>query len=131
MCYNHLIDDDFNGNDITVTIPVDGPLRQVNVRIPFTDDEINEHPETFVGYITIESAVDRSTIQLGRTATQLIINDNDSKLNNSYFSLFCMQCSIYDFWFGGEAVRCAITEQSRGVRGHPPPGKFYIARDAI
>ena len=34
------------------------------------------------------------------------------------------------FWFGGEAVRCASTEQSRGVRGHPPP-ENYIARDAI
>ena len=30
-------------------------------------------------------------------------------------------------------MRCAITEQSRGVRGHPPPEnfEFYIARDAI
>ena len=29
-------------------------------------------------------------------------------------------------------MRCAITEQSRGVRGHPPPEnfEFYIARDA-
>ena len=85
-----LIDDDFNGNNITVTIPVDGPLRQVDVQIPFTDDEINEHQETFVGYITIKSTVDSSTIQLGRTATQLIISDNDSKLSNRYFSLFCM-----------------------------------------
>ena len=84
------IDDDFDGDDITVTIPVDGPLRQVNVRIPFNDDDINEHQETFVGYITIESAVDMSTIQLDRTATQLIINDNDSKLNSRYFSLFCV-----------------------------------------
>ena len=51
----------------------------MDVQIPFTNDEINEHQETFVGYITIESTVDNSTIQLGRTATQLIINDNDSK----------------------------------------------------
>ena len=87
-----LIEDDFNGYNITVTIPVDGPLRQVDVQILFTDDEINEHQETFVGYITIESIVDNSTIQLGRTATQLIINDNDSKLNNRYF--YCSVCEI-------------------------------------
>ena len=24
------------------------------------------------------------------------------------------------FWFGGEAVRCTTTEQSRGVQGYPP-----------
>ena len=27
---------------------------------------------------------------------------------------------------GGEAVRYAISEQSRGVRGHPPPEKFTL-----
>ena len=34
---------------------------------------------------------------------------------------------------GGEAVRCASAEQSRGVRVHPPPEnfEFYIARDVI
>lgn len=79
---SHSIDADFTGDDITVTIPVEGPLRQVDIRIPFEDDAINEHQETFVGYITIESTVDENTIQLGRTATQLIINDNDSKPNS-------------------------------------------------
>ena len=37
------------------------------------------------------------------------------------------------FLVWGEAVRCASTEESRGVRGHPPLEniEFYIARDAI
>ena len=34
------------------------------------------------------------------------------------------QCSIQDFWFGGEGVRCVSTKQSRGVRGHRPPENF-------
>ena len=43
------------------------------------DDVIDEPQETFVGFIEIEDAVDTSTIEMGRRAIQLIINDNDSE----------------------------------------------------
>ena len=74
-------DSDFDGDPIMITLPHLGAEtnRQVLLEIPFVDDEINEHPETLVGYIEITSAVDSETIVLGRTATQLIINDNDGK----------------------------------------------------
>ena len=74
-------DSDFDGDPIMITVPRLGAgiNRQVLLEIPFVDDEINEHPETLVGYIEITSAVDEETIVLGRMATQLIINDNDSK----------------------------------------------------
>ena len=47
------------------------------------DDLINEPQETFVGFIEIEGAVDTSTIEIGRRAIQLIINDNDSERTSS------------------------------------------------
>ena len=68
---------DFDDSIITVTLP--GPNRQVSVSIPIVDDMINEHQQTFVGYIVIADAVDPGTIEIGRSATQLIINDNDSE----------------------------------------------------
>ena len=75
------IEADFNGASITVTLPRPGGgfRRQVEVEVPFVNDEINEFQETYVGYIVIDDAVDRDTIVFQRTATQLIINDNDGK----------------------------------------------------
>ena len=67
-------------------MPAQGTNRQVELNIPFTDDAINEHQETLVGYIEIASAVDTGTITLGRTATQLIIDDNDGDLFKPYHS---------------------------------------------
>ena len=77
----HYPDSDFDGDPITVILPRPGggTNRQILLEVPFVDDEINEHPETLVGYIEITSAIDGDTIVLGRTATQLIINDNDGK----------------------------------------------------
>lgn len=70
---------DFDGSEITVVLPsLQGEVAtQVAFQIPITDDLINEHQETLVGYIEISSAIDEDTITLGRTATQLIIDDND------------------------------------------------------
>ena len=70
------------GDPITITLPrPGGGFRQVEVEIPFEDDEINEHQETLVGYIEIAEATDPDTIMLGRTATQLFIDDNDGKFS--------------------------------------------------
>lgn len=49
----------------------------MDISIPITDDQIVEHPETFVGYIEITDSIDRGTITIDRNASQLIINDND------------------------------------------------------
>ena len=71
---------DFDGSTITVELPAGGTSGgQVDLEIPFVDDLINEPQETFVGFIEIENAEDTSTIAIGRRATQLIINDNDSE----------------------------------------------------
>ena len=72
---------DFNGASITVTLPRPGGgfPRQVELEVPFVDDEINEFQETYVGYIVMDNAVDRDTIMFERTATQLIITDDDGK----------------------------------------------------
>ena len=72
---------DFDNSIITATLP--GPNRQVQVSIPIVDDMIIENQETFVGYIVIAEAIDPGTIELGRSATQLIINDNDSEYKES------------------------------------------------
>ena len=81
VSYNNIIisESDFVGAPITITIPRPGggTNRQVMLEVPFIDDNINEHEETFVGYIEIESAIDESILTFARTATQLIINDND------------------------------------------------------
>ena len=81
---------DFIGDVITVTLPRPGggTNRVVEVNIPIVDDLINEHQETFVGYIEIVDAVDPATISLGVAAVQLIINDNDSKISSEYMSKF-------------------------------------------
>ena len=47
------------------------------MNIPIIDDAINEHQETLVGFIEITEAIDTDTIMLGRSAAQLIIDDND------------------------------------------------------
>ena len=51
----------------------------MDVAVPIIDDEIVEAQQTFVGFIEIQEAVDEGTIMLERTATMLIINDNDGK----------------------------------------------------
>ena len=56
------------------------PIRQVDVQVPIIDDAIVEAQQTFVGFIEIEEAVDEGTIMFGRTATMLIINDDDGKI---------------------------------------------------
>ena len=72
--------EDFDGSTIIVQLPAGGISGgQVDLEIPFVDDEIHEHQETFVGFIEIEDAEDPSTIEIGRRVTQLIINDNDSE----------------------------------------------------
>ena len=65
----------------------DIPIRQVEVEFPIVDDEIVEPQQSLVGYIEIANAVDIDTITLGRTATRLIINDNDGKTYHSYKKL--------------------------------------------
>ena len=71
---------DFVGTEITVTLPPgDLDNRQVDVAVPIIDDEIVEAQQTFVGFIEIQEAVDEGTIMLERTATMLIINDDDGK----------------------------------------------------
>jgi hypothetical protein len=72
-------EDDFIGDVITVTLPRPGggTNRQVDVLIPIVDDAIVEQQQTLIGYIEIASAVDIDNIRRERTATQLIINDND------------------------------------------------------
>ena len=72
---------DFVGDPITITLPRVGPgtNRQVGIEIPIFDDEIVEHAETFVGFFEVTDALDYSTIVLGRTVTQLRIDDNDGK----------------------------------------------------
>ena len=72
---------DFVGDPITITLPRVGPgtNRQVGIEIPIFDDEIIEHAETFVGFFEVTDALDYSTIVLGRTVTQLRIDDNDGK----------------------------------------------------
>lgn len=73
---------DFVGDMITSTLAVAepgvGPDRRTNVIIPIVNDPINEHQETFVMCMEIAEAVDRDRITLGRSVTQLIINDDDS-----------------------------------------------------
>ena len=70
---------DFIGTPIVITLPNPdgGTVRQVELEIPIIDDLINEHQETLVGFIEITDATDEGTINLGRTAAQLIIDDND------------------------------------------------------
>jgi hypothetical protein len=66
-----------------VTLPPgDTNNRQVDVNVPIIDDLIVEAQQTFVGYIHIQDAVDASTIMLARTATMLIINDDDDAAFN-------------------------------------------------
>ena len=84
---------DFDDSIITVTLP--GPNRQVPVTIPIVDDRINEHQETFVGYIVIADATDPGTIELGRNATQLIIRDNDGGYKESICTLYALVISQY------------------------------------
>ena len=79
-------DSDFDGTPITITIP-GGLNREVLVEIPIVNDTINEHQETLVGYIEVTSAEDPGTIVIGRSATQLIINDNDGKGDNVLWPL--------------------------------------------
>ena len=55
----------------------DVSTNQVDVNIPIVNDGIVEPRQSLVGYIEIADAVDATTIRLGRTATRLIINDND------------------------------------------------------
>ena len=62
----------------------DIPIRQVEVEFPIVDDEIVEPQQSLVGYMEIANAVDIDTITLGRTATMLIINDDDGTTNHSY-----------------------------------------------
>ena len=69
---------DFVGDPITITLGP-GTNHQVGIEIPIFDDEIVEHAETFVGFFEVTDALDYSTIVLGRTVTQLRIDDNDGK----------------------------------------------------
>ena len=84
-------DSDFDGTPITITLPnpAGGTVRQVELEIPVIDDMINEHQETLVGFIQIANAIDEGTIQLRRTATQLIINDNDGNFCALLIFLLC------------------------------------------
>ena len=84
-------ENDFNGSPITITLPnpAGGTVRQVELQIPIIDDMILEHQETLVGFIQIANAIDEGTIQLGRTAAQLIINDNDGNFCALLISLLC------------------------------------------
>ena len=66
---------------MTLPRPGGGTNRQVDVLIPIVDDAIVEQQQTLIGYIEIASAVDVDNIRLERTATRLIINDNDGKTN--------------------------------------------------
>ena len=50
----------------------------MDVDVPIVDDGIVEPQQSLVGYIEIANAVDPDTIRLARSATRLIINDNDS-----------------------------------------------------
>ena len=86
---------DFDDSVITVTLS--GPVLQLPVDIPIVDDRINEHQETFVGYIVTAEfdAIDPSTVQLGRNVTQLIINDNDSEYKESICTLYALVVSQY------------------------------------
>ena len=84
-------ENDFNGSPITITLPnpAGGTVRQVELEIPIIDDMILEHQETLVGFIEIANAIDVGTIQLGRTAAQLIINDNDGNICALLIFLLC------------------------------------------
>ena len=84
-------DGDFDGTPITITLPnpAGGTVRQVELEIPITDDMINEHQETLVGFIQIGNAVDEGTIQLGRTAAQFSIDDNDGNFCALLIFLLC------------------------------------------
>ena len=86
---------DFVGDPITITLPRPGggTNRQVAVNIPIIDDAINEHQETLVGFIEITEAIDTDTIILGRSAAQLIINDNDgNKTFQKHFTIYDYSC---------------------------------------
>ena len=85
---------DFDGSEITIVLTsLQGEVAtQVAFQIPITNDLINEHQETLVGYIEISSAIDEDTITLGRTVTQLIIDDNDGN-----FCIFCLHTETR-FW---------------------------------
>ena len=76
---------DFDDSVITIT-GLSGPIRQLPFDISIVDDRINEHQETFVGYIVMGDATDPSTIELGRNATQLIIRDNDGGYKESIYN---------------------------------------------
>ena len=84
-------ENDFNGSPITITLPnpAGGTVRQVELQIPIIDDMILEHQETLVGFIEIANAIDAGTIQLGRIAAQLIIDDNDGNFCALLIFLLC------------------------------------------
>ena len=84
-------ENDFNGSPITITLPnpAGGTVRQVELQIPIIDDVILEHQETLVGFIEIANAIDAGTIQLGRIAAQLIIDDNDGNFCALLIFLLC------------------------------------------
>ena len=84
-------ENDFYGSPITITLPnpAGGTVRQVELEIPIIDDMILEHQETLVGFIEIANAIDVGTIELGRTAAQLIINDNDGNFCALLIFLLC------------------------------------------
>ena len=79
---------------VTLPRPGGGTNRVVEVIIPIVDDTIIERQETFVGYIEIADAVDPSTISLGITAVQLIINDNDGKISSEYSTCFILMAAM-------------------------------------
>ena len=64
-----------------MTLPRGGDtIHRVDVNILIIDDEITEQQQILVGYIEIAAAVDTDNIVLGRTATMLIINDDDASM---------------------------------------------------
>ena len=85
------------------------------MNIPIIDDAINEHQETLVGFIEITQATDTDTIMLGRSAAQLIIDDNDGNKtflkNISRFRYSVCFCRNNDWVYG------------RVIHLHGRPGK--------